>query len=81
MFPELGKSPKAKGFEKTILSLEADRKLIDEIGGQVRRRACRDMETLKKRLHLYVSAVVSHNANEESLTFGYWSTTEVLSLN
>ena len=76
VFPELGKILEIK---QAISRLEADHKLIDVIGDQIRQRTVQgDMETLKKRVELYASAVASHNASEESLIFGYWKGADVI---
>ena len=79
VFPELRKSAQAKEIEKTISRLEADHKLIDKIGDQIRERTVQgDVETLRKRVQLYASTVVSHNASEESLIFRYWNATDLV---
>ena len=79
MFPELRKSPGAKDIERTISRLEADHKLIDTIGDQIKERTVQgDLEMLKKRVHLYASTVISHNASEESLIFEFWNANETI---
>lgn len=76
VFPILTESIASTGNEdlRHVLSrLEADHKLIDRMGDQIRvRTAQRDMDALAKRVSLYMNAVESHNSNEESLIFQYW---------
>lgn len=76
VFPMLRKSlgqKLAQKLEEVIPRLEADHKLICTIGEQIKVKTVEgDLETLKKRILLYASTVVSHNASEESLIFQYW---------
>lgn len=79
VFPELRKSPDAKAIEKTISRLEADHKLIDTIGDQIKQRTVEgDLDILRKRIQLYANTILSHNASEESSIFGYWNATEAV---
>lgn len=79
IFPELRKGPKGKDIEQAISRLEADHKLIDMIGDQIKQRTMQgDMEVLKKRVQLYANTVTSHNASEESLIFEYWTGADVI---
>jgi|SRR5579862_1105156 len=66
--------PDRDNFLKTISRLEADHKLIDTIGEQIRLRTAQgsDPETLRKRILLYATTVESHNSSEESLIFQFW---------
>lgn len=62
---------------KDLSRLEADHKLIEKIGDQIRARTVEgDAETLTKRILLYMNTVESHNAGEESLIFPYWKASE-----
>ena len=66
--------PNRDDFLKVISRLEADHKLIDTIGKQIRSRTAQgnDPETLRKRILLYATTVESHNSSEESLIFQFW---------
>lgn len=58
---------------KALSRLEADHRLIDTIGEQIKLRTTQgDLEMLKKRSLLYMSTVESHNSSEESLIFQRW---------
>lgn len=76
IFPKLRESGDEK-LGKVLSRLEADHKLIDTIGDQIKLRTARgDVETLRKRILLYMSTVESHNSSEESLIFQYWKAGE-----
>jgi len=76
IFPILRESGNEK-LEKVLSRLEADHKLIDTIGDQIKTRTAQgDGETLRKRVLLYMSTVESHNSSEESLIFQYWKAEE-----
>ena len=65
-------SPSNAKLVQVILRLEADHKLIDTIANQIRLRTAQgDVETLRKRILLYMNTVESHNSSEESLIFQY----------
>ena len=63
---------------KDLSRLEADHRLIDKIGEQIRERTVvgGDSNTLRKRILLYATTVESHNSGEESLIFPSWKSTE-----
>ncbi len=78
VFPKLQESlkdPDRENHLKILSRLEADHRLIDTIGEQIRLRTSQgsDEETLRKRILLYATTVESHNASEESLIFPYWN--------
>lgn len=78
VFPVM-KSLKANYIEKTISRLEADHKLIDTIGDQIKQRTVEgDLDVLRKRIQLYANTVLSHNASEESLLFSHWNAGETV---
>lgn len=68
---EILPTPNKQDLVKIISRLEADHKLIDAIGEQIRLRTAQssDPETLRKRILLYATTVESHNSSEESLIF------------
>ena len=75
VFPKLGKFLETQNSEtlKVLSRLEADHKMIDTIGDQIKLRTTQgDTETLRKRILLYANIVESHNSSEESLIFQYW---------
>jgi hemerythrin superfamily protein len=79
VFPKMQVSlvgPDRENQLRIISRLEADHRLIDTIGEQIRLRTEQgsDVETLKKRILLFATTVESHNASEESLIFPYWVT-------
>ena len=61
---------------KSILSrLEADHKMIDTIGDQIKLRTIQgDTPTLSKRISLYCTTVETHNTTEELQLFPHWNT-------
>ncbi|MDA4131413.1 MAG: hemerythrin domain-containing protein [Thaumarchaeota archaeon] len=62
---------------KVLSRLEADHKLIDAIGDQIKLRTTQgDTDSLRKRILLYANTVESHNSSEESLIFQFWKTLE-----
>jgi hemerythrin superfamily protein len=77
VFPKLKESisqPLQEKIRRDISRLEADHRLIDKIGDQIKVRTLQgDAETLRKRIMLYMNAVESHNSAEESLIFQYWN--------
>src|SRR5208283_5853776 len=75
IFPKLEEFLGAQRGEsaKVLSRLEADHKMIDTIGDQIKLRTTQgDTETLRKRMLLYANTVESHNSSEESLIFQYW---------
>ena len=77
VFPALRTVLKLENKEDTITEvlnrLEADHKLIDKIGEQIRVRTVEgDAEILSKRISLYFSTVETHNTVEERQLFPYW---------
>lgn len=74
VFPKLREIPEAK---QNLSRLEADHRLIDTIGDQIKLRTAQgELEILRKRISLYMNTVESHNSTEESLVFPYWRVTE-----
>ena len=68
---------KQKIVEDVLRRLEADHKLIDTIGEQIKLRTIQgDSQTLTKRIALYCSTVESHNSAEEIQLFPFWSPAE-----
>ena len=79
VFPAIRKSLESKFVEETVSRLEADHKLIDKIGDQIKQKTVEgDMDVLRKRIQLYSNTVLSHNASEESLLFDHWNVSEAL---
>lgn len=80
VFPRLKESlsqPIEEKVRKDLSRLEADHKLIDKIGDQIRFQTVQgDVETLRKRILLYMNTVESHNAGEESLIFQHWNVSD-----
>lgn len=74
VFPALLRS---QGDLKQVISrLEADHKLIDKIGDQIKLKTVEgDKEALMKRISLYADTLLSHNASEEALIFQRWNAT------
>jgi hemerythrin superfamily protein len=69
--------PLDEAVKKDLSRLEADHRLIEKIGDQIRVRTVEgDVETLRKRILLYMNTVESHNAGEESLIFPHWNVSE-----
>jgi hemerythrin superfamily protein len=70
----LKEEPDVESVVQTISRLEADHRLIDTIGEQIRQRTAQagDPDTLRKRISLYATTVESHNSSEETLIFPYW---------
>jgi hemerythrin superfamily protein len=77
VFPSLMNHLTSTGDDKlrdVLLRLEADHKLIDTIGDQIKIRTAQgDVDTLRKRILLYMNTIESHNSSEESLIFQHWS--------
>lgn len=66
-------SPRNNSVMQLLSRLEADHKLIDTIGNQIKSRTVEgELEMLRRRVQLYISTVESHNSSEESLLFQYW---------
>lgn len=77
VFPEMRKSPESKYIEEIVSRLEADHKLIDTIGDQIKQRTVEgDLDILRKRIQLYANTVLSHNSNEETLLFDHWKVSQ-----
>lgn len=75
---ELLSQPQKEQANMDLSRLEADHRLIDKIGDQIRLRTVQgDTETLRKRILLYMNTVASHNAAEESLIFPFWNEKEI----
>ena len=74
----LEKRPDRESILKSLSRLEADHRLIDAIGDQIRQRTIQggDVDTLRKRILLFATTVESHNSSEESLVFPYWEAEE-----
>jgi hemerythrin superfamily protein len=77
VFPTLRRALMSENMEETIAAvlnrLEADHKLIDKIGEQIRVRTVEgDRDILAKRISLYCSTVETHNTVEERQIFPYW---------
>jgi hemerythrin superfamily protein len=74
VFPKLRNIPEAK---QNLSRLEADHRMIDTIGDQIKLRTTQgELEIFRKRVSLYKNTVESHNASEESLVFPYWNVSE-----
>ena len=79
VFPLIRKSLESKITEEIVSRLEADHKLIDKIGDQIKQKTVEgDLDVLRKRIQLYSNTVLSHNASEESLLFDHWNVSETL---
>jgi hemerythrin superfamily protein len=81
VFPALRDILEGQGKQQIIgdvlKRLEADHKLIDSIGDQVRLRTIEgDSQLLAKRILLYCSTVETHNTAEETQLFSYWKELE-----
>jgi hemerythrin superfamily protein len=76
IFPILERLFSSSGEEqlaKNLSRLEADHKLIDKIGDQLRAATVGgDEKLLEKRILLYANTVEVHNAGEEALAFPFW---------
>lgn len=60
--------------QDVLRRLEADHRLIETIGDQIKLRTVQgDSETLTKRISLYCTTVETHNAAEETQIFPYWN--------
>jgi hemerythrin superfamily protein len=74
VFPKLRDIPEAK---QNLSRLEADHRMIDTIGDQIKLRTAQgELEILRKRISLYMNTIESHNASEESLVFPYWKVSD-----
>ncbi|MGI0092115.1 MAG: hemerythrin domain-containing protein [Nitrososphaerales archaeon] len=79
IFPKLKEilsSPKEDGQQlvKALSRLEADHKLIDMIGEQIKVRTAEgDVEAMRKKVMLYADTLESHNSSEEALVFPFWT--------
>jgi hemerythrin superfamily protein len=75
IFPKLKSvlAPKDDQLIKVLSRLEADHRLIEKIGDQIKIKTAEgDLETLRKRTMLYADTLESHNASEETLIFPFW---------
>jgi hemerythrin superfamily protein len=75
VFPKLHEilAPKNEELNKVLSRLEADHKLIEMIGEQIKRSTTQgDERTMRKRIMLYADTLESHNSSEESLIFPLW---------
>lgn len=75
IFPGLKQMLGSKNEQLTrvISRLEADHKLIEMIGEQIKVSTAQDQtEALRKKVMLYADTVESHNSSEESLIFQFW---------
>ena len=77
VFPKLKESlskPIPEKVRNDLSRLEADHRLIDKIGDQIKVQTIQgDVEILRKRILLYMNTVESHNYGEESLIFQHWN--------
>lgn len=76
IFPKLRQliEPKDPQLVKVLSRLEADHKLIEMIGEQIKVQTAQgEPETLRKRIMLYASTLETHNATEETTIFPFWS--------
>ncbi len=77
IFPKLKEILSGRNEEqlvKALSRLEADHKLIDMIGNQIKSRTAEgDLETMRKRVMLYADTLESHNSSEETLVFPFWT--------
>jgi hemerythrin superfamily protein len=77
VFPKLRDSLQQTLQEKVtkdLSRLEADHRLIDKIGDQIKIRTVEgNRESLEKRILLYINTVESHNSGEELLIFPHWN--------
>ena len=79
VFPRLNQilATKEVDLVKALSRIEADHKLIEKIGDQIKNSTAQaDTATLKKRIMLYANTVESHNSSEESLIFQHWQASE-----
>ncbi|HZW56593.1 MAG TPA: hemerythrin domain-containing protein [Nitrososphaerales archaeon] len=76
VFPRLKgifETSKDENLVKVLSRLEADHKLIEMIGEQIKVRTAEgDLDTTRKRTMLYADTLESHNASEENLVFQFW---------
>jgi hemerythrin superfamily protein len=78
VFPALRELLLSEGKQelvKNVLSrLEADHRMIDTIGDQIKLRTIQgDAPTLSKRISLYCNTVETHNTTEEVQLFPHWN--------
>jgi hemerythrin superfamily protein len=78
VFPMLRNILAFQGKQQVIVNflnrLEADHRLIDTIGEQIKVRTIEGKsEILEKRISLYCSTIETHNTAEETQIFSYWS--------
>ena len=79
VFPRLTQimATKEEQLVKALSRIEADHKLIEKIGEQIKNSTIQaETEALRKRIMLYANTVESHNSSEESLIFQYWNASE-----
>ena len=76
VFPRLGElfdTKDDKDAKLTLSRLQADHRMIEMIGDQIKLRTIQgDSETLKKRIMLYIRTVELHNSTEELSVFSRW---------
>ena len=75
IFPSLkGVVANNEQLVKVLSRLEADHRMIEKIGEQIRIRTAEgDLDTTRKRTMLYADVLESHNSSEETLVFPFWS--------
>ena len=80
VFPRLGElfdAKDEKDAKLTLSRLQADHKMIGTIGDQLKQWTIQgDLETLKKRMILYINTVELHNNTEELSIFPSWDFNE-----
>lgn len=79
IFPKLKEqyAQKDEQLVKVLSRLEADHRLIEMIGEQIKVRTAEgDLETMRKRTMLYADTLESHNSSEETLAFPFWTLNE-----
>ncbi|MDG6908414.1 MAG: hemerythrin domain-containing protein [Nitrososphaerota archaeon] len=75
VFPSLEQmvGTESQQLTKIISRLEADHRLIEKIGEQIKIHTAQDeSEALRKKILLYADTVESHNSSEETLIFQFW---------
>ena len=75
IFPKLKEllAPRDEQLVKALSRLEADHRLIEMIGEQIKVKTAEgDLEITRKRTMLYADTLESHNSSEETLVFPLW---------
>src|SRR5487761_1463553 len=75
VFPKLKQilSLKDEQHVKILSRIEADHRLIETIGEQIKLSTTQaETETLRKKVMLYANTLESHNSSEEELVFPLW---------